>query len=58
MNEAMQVKSLWAQAKTMGLTGDRRYAFVLSKMGKDPRTDFSWVKRHLRRARDTAQEPR
>ncbi len=49
--EALAAKSHWDEATRQGLRGDGRYAFVMQKLGKDPRTDESSIKRLLRIAR-------
>jgi hypothetical protein len=47
--EAARAKKLWEQAENKGLTGDERYEWVCRKMGKDERTDPSWLYRLLRK---------
>lgn len=54
MKEAFKVKQLWTSAGKKGVRGEERYTIVLKAMKKDPRTDFSWVKRALRRAEKMA----
>ena len=51
LQEAKRVSKLWAQAGKKGLKGDCRLQFVFQAMGKDLRTDASWVKRRLRLSR-------
>lgn len=43
--EKEDAKDWTAIAKTLGLRGDKREAFVLKKLGKDPRTDRSYLRR-------------
>jgi hypothetical protein len=49
--EAIQVKKIWDEAGIKKIRGDARYDYVLKKMRKVDRTDYSWVKRLLRLAR-------
>lgn len=51
LTEAKYVTQLWDEAGNSGLKGDARIQHVLKKMGKDPRTDPSWVKRRLKQAK-------
>jgi hypothetical protein len=48
--EAHRVRMHHTAATLQGLRGDRRTEFILKKMGKDPRTDSSYVKRMLKLA--------
>ena len=50
--EAELAKKLWAEAGEKGLRGQERYEYVCARMAKDPRTDPSWLKRLLSRARE------
>jgi hypothetical protein len=54
LEEALAAKQHYDEATRHGLRGDARHAAVLRKLGKDPRTDASCVKRLLRLARQTA----
>lgn len=47
--EAARAKRLWAQAVRKGLKGDGRYEWICRQMGKDHRTDPSWLYRLLKR---------
>jgi hypothetical protein len=47
--QAAQARRLWARAEKEGLTGDERRKWVCRQMGKDERTDASWLYRLLRR---------
>ncbi|MDZ4402098.1 hypothetical protein [Prosthecobacter sp.] len=58
IQEAQKVKALWEAAKKQNLRGDKRVEHVLTAMKKDPRTDPSWVKRHLRLAKSSDQNRR
>lgn len=49
--EAEQVLKFWNEAGTKNIRGDARCDFVLEKMKKDKRNDYSWVKRRLAIAR-------
>lgn len=51
IKDAKRVELLWAEAKAKGHTGDARYDYVHRTMGKPLTTDQSWVKRHLKLAR-------
>jgi hypothetical protein len=46
--EAAKAKLLCHEAKAKGLRGEDKFDFVLKQMGKDPRTDVSWLKRLLK----------
>jgi hypothetical protein len=48
--EAVLARKLWDEAGKKGLEGQKRYDFVCERMGKDKRTDPSWLKRLLRRS--------
>lgn len=50
-HEALLVEKYWVEAGAKHVRGDARYDYVHNKMGKDGRTDASWVKRNLRLAR-------
>lgn len=47
--EASKVRALTAEAKQLGLRGEKKEEFVLKGMNKDLRTDGSWSKRLLKR---------
>jgi hypothetical protein len=49
--EAIQVRKFWDEAGIKKIRGDARYDYVLKKMRKVDRTDYSWVKRLLQLAR-------
>jgi hypothetical protein len=46
--EAARAQRLWAQAGKKGLRGHTRYEWVREKMGRDARSDPSWLYRLLR----------
>lgn len=45
--EKIKARQLEANARTKGLRGDAKNAFILKGLRKDPRTDFSYIKRLL-----------
>lgn len=49
--EAKKVFGLSAEAKKLGLRGDKRYTFILTRLGKPLSTDESWVKRRFRQGK-------
>ena len=50
--EAARAQRLWAEAGRKGLRGDARYEWVRDRMGKDERSDPSWLYRLLRKKGD------
>jgi hypothetical protein len=47
--EAARAQRLWAEANKKKLKGDARYRWVCRQMGRDERTDPSWLYRLLRK---------
>lgn len=47
--EAARAQKLWDQANKKKLEGDERYRWICARMGKDERTDPSWLYRLLRK---------
>ena len=50
-SEAKQAQRLWDQAERKSLKGEERYRWICGRMGKDERTDPSWLYRLLRKKR-------
>lgn len=46
--ESRKARALWEQARRAGLKGDRKVHWIMGKMGWDPRTDESKLKRLLK----------
>ena len=47
--ERQEAQQLWDVATEKGLKGEERYAWICKEMGKDERTDPSWLYRLLRK---------